>query len=272
MLKEVEEIAVASNSPNLYWALTLLPNPLIDMRGAIQFEHETIFIQFPQLRTLENDKLTPAQALKVVTDFLRTLQTLGAAENNTMLTNVLPAAWTMIQYSDAKKYLSEKEFSKERIEEMPAAQAVLIYQKQQYMGMSDNVFKWLNVPYYQSYPHLIDGEKQLSMLNQEGPKMNIFCSLLPALYRVALLQARLERNVAMLRTIEALRMFAAEHSGQMPENLDKITSVPIPTDPVTGKNFIYKQIDKQNARLEAPVEQGTEENQQRPVYILSIKQ
>lgn len=271
MLKEAEEIAGASKSPNLYWALTLLPNPLINMHTAIQFEHETIFMQFPQLRNLENEKLTPTQALKIVTDFLNTLETLGAEGNNAMPINLLPAAWTMMHYADAKKYLAEKGFSKERIEEMPTAQAVLIYQKQQYMSMSDNIFKWLNVPYYQSYPHLIEGEKQLSTVSQEGPKMNIFSSLLPALYRVALLQARLERNVALLRTIEAMRMFAAEHSGQLPENLEKITSVPIPTDPVTGKQFIYQQVDKQNARLEAPVEPGSEENQQRPVYILSIK-
>ena len=65
-------------------------------------------------------------------------------------------------------------------------------------------------------------------------------------------------------------MFAADHSGELPGSLAKITTVPIPVDPVTGKNFIYSQIDAQKARLEAPV--APAERKQQPVYELTIKQ
>jgi len=93
--------------------------------------------------------------------------------------------------------------------------------------------------------------------------------LLPALARIGVLQARLDRNIALLRTVEAIRMFAADHSGQLPGSLTEITALPIPADPMTGKDFIYRRIDARNARLEAPV--APEEIKRRPVYELSIK-
>ena len=66
-------------------------------------------------------------------------------------------------------------------------------------------------------------------------------------------QARFDRNIALLRTIEAIRMFAADNQGQLPGSLADITLVPIPTDPVTGRDFIYRRINTQNAQLETPV-------------------
>jgi hypothetical protein len=270
ILKEVEEITQMENCPNLYWALTSLPNPLVDMHSSIQFEREAIFVEFPQLKDLENKSLTPEQALEIVNDFINKIQSLGGSETSDVPINkLISAGWVMAHYSDAKKYLADKGYSKERIESMPAVQAVLIFQKQQYMEVTDNMFKWLEIPYYRSEPYLQKSEEQLSNFTNQGLKTNLFTILTPALYRISFLQARLDRNVAMLRTIEAIRMYAAAHSGKLPESLSDITSVPIPFDPVTGKDFIYSRIDVKNARLEAP--KAPAESQNRPVYELNIK-
>jgi hypothetical protein len=80
---------------------------------------------------------------------------------------------------------------------------------------------------------------------------------------------RLDRKIALLRTMEAIRMFAADNSGRLPGSLAEITSVPIPVDPVTGKGFLYKRIGARNARLEATVSPA--EIKKRPVYELTIK-
>ena len=269
MLSEIENLIQAPDSPNMYWALTSLPDPLIDLHSSLQYEREVLFIEFPGLRDLESHVLTPAQALKIISDFINKIQSMNSDLNDQPLMNLLPVGWVMIHYSDAKKFLAGKGYSQERIEAMPAAQAVLIYQKQQYLEFSDNMYKWFEIPYYQAQPYLQNSEQQLSSLSNQGIKTNLFTILMPALYRVAFLQARLDRNIAMLRTIEAIRIFAAEHSGQIPESLDEITSVTIPIDPVTGKAFIYSRIDKLNARLEAPVSPA--ESTDRPVYELTIK-
>ena len=61
---------------------------------------------------------------------------------------------------------------------------------------------------------------------------------LPHIVKLRRTQARLEQQIALLRHIEALRLYAAEHDGKLPAKLSDI-SVPLPIDPVTGKLFVY---------------------------------
>jgi len=183
---------------------------------------------------------------------------------------VLPLGWVMMHYSDAKQFLAGKGFSQGRIEAMPAAQAVLIYQKQEYLEMLDNMFKWFAFPYHQSRPYLKQGEDRIGEHHRDkGLKTNLFTVMFPALYRIAFIQARLDRHIAMLQTIEAVRLFAADNSGQLPGSLADIAFVPIPTDPVTGEGFLYRRTDARNARLEAPVSPA--ESRKRPVYELTLR-
>ena len=60
-------------------------------------------------------------------------------------------------------------------------------------------------------------------------------------------QARLDQRIALLRHVEALRLYAAEHDGTLPANLSDI-SVPLPDDPFTGKPFRY-EVDGDTAHL-----------------------
>jgi len=229
-----------------------------------------LFVEFPQLRNLESEVLSPAQASRVVSDFMKKIQTLNGGTGDVPFQGLLPVGLVMMHYSDAKEFLARKGYSQERIEAIPAAQVVLIYQKQEYLEIMDNFFKWFEIPYYKAQTHLKEAEKRLDDHHRtKGIKVNLFTTLLPAMSRIAFLQARLDRNIALLRTIEAIRMFAAEHSGQLPGSLTEITSVPIPSDPVTGKDFIYRRVDGRNARLEAPV--APAERKKRPVYELTIK-
>ncbi|MEA3227021.1 MAG: hypothetical protein U9Q07_13805, partial [Planctomycetota bacterium] len=143
-------------------------------------------------------------------------------------------------------------------------------QKQEYLEMLDNMFKWFAFPYHQSRPYLEQGEGQIGKHHRDrGLKINLFTVMFPALYRIAFLQARLDRDIAILQTIEAIRLFAADNSGQLPRSLAEITFVPIPADPVTGEGFVYRRTDARNARLEAPV--SPSESRRRPVYELTLR-
>jgi hypothetical protein len=270
-LREVENMIQRPDSPNLYWALTALPDPMIDIYPALEYEREMMFIEFPRLRGLEDEVLTPAQASAIVSDFTKKMQSFGGSVGDAFFEGALPLGWVMMHYSDAKQFLAGRGFSQQRIEQMPAAQAVLIYQKQEYIALMDHQFKSFALPYHLARPHLEEGEKALGKHHRDkGLKVNLFTVLTPALFRVAFIQARLDRHIALLRTVEAIRMFAADHSGQLPRTLGEITSVPVPSDPVTGKEFIYRRSDAQNARLEAPVSPA--ESKRRPVYELTFRQ
>jgi hypothetical protein len=75
----------------------------------------------------------------------------------------------------------------------------------------------------------------------------LFADLLPPVLPLRREQARLEQRIALLRVIEAIRMHAAEHHGQLPATLADI-AVPLPDDPFTGKPFGY-ELDGATAKL-----------------------
>ncbi|MHC4560103.1 MAG: hypothetical protein ACYS80_22685 [Planctomycetota bacterium] len=74
--------------------------------------------------------------------------------------------------------------------------------------------------------------------------------------RVHLLMNRLDRNVAALRGIEAIRLYAAAHNGKFPNELSDITQASVSDDPDMQKLIIYRRSGSK-AFLEAPTAQGT---------------
>ena len=49
----------------------------------------------------------------------------------------------------------------------------------------------------------------------------------------------MDQRIGLLRHIEALRLYAAEHDGTLPAKLADVP-VPLPVDPFTGKPFRYE--------------------------------
>jgi tetratricopeptide (TPR) repeat protein len=64
--------------------------------------------------------------------------------------------------------------------------------------------------------------------------------LKPAHDKVRKQMNHVDRKVAALQCIEALRLFAGSHDGKFPQMLSDVTEVKIPVDPVTKKSFSYK--------------------------------
>jgi hypothetical protein len=63
----------------------------------------------------------------------------------------------------------------------------------------------------------------------------------PAHERVRVLTKKLDRQVAALQCIEALRLHASAHDGKFPNQLSDVTAVSVPVDPLSGKPFVYKR-------------------------------
>jgi len=75
--------------------------------------------------------------------------------------------------------------------------------------------------------------------------------------RVHLLMSRLDRHVAALQCIEALRLYAGTHNGKFPNELSDVTEFSIPDDPVQKKPFAYSRSGSK-AVLEAPAPKGAD--------------
>jgi hypothetical protein len=114
--------------------------------------------------------------------------------------------------------------------------------------------KVLATYYYESFRTWVDeATKTLSLPAREAKQVrtnwsesfgnsldyrfNPLLLLVPSFDHVAEVVHRAERSIAMLRVIEALRLYAFEHD-QWPKSLAECT-VPIPDDPMTGRPFGY---------------------------------
>ncbi|MHC4203134.1 MAG: hypothetical protein ACYSTT_00670 [Planctomycetota bacterium] len=73
--------------------------------------------------------------------------------------------------------------------------------------------------------------------------------------KVHSLMNRLDRHVAILQCIEAIRLYAAAHEGKFPKQLNDITLVTVPDDPVANKAFVYTRTGAK-AVLEIPILKG----------------
>jgi hypothetical protein len=230
-------------APNLYWSLTALPRPLIDLRKSLEFEQRVLEFQFPDLADLDRPR-TPEQwdALlkKVRTDFERILQFEPKKEPIPPGTSANDPAAKSPDLPTAKKYLIERLHKPaDEVKAMPPAQVLLLYLVAIHTEITQDEFKAAYLPYPQAAPLLDATERRYRTPTTEA--MRYARLLLPAIRKVVGAQTRMERMIAALRVIEALRLHAAAHDGQLPEKLSEVTIVPLPNDPGTGKPFEYRR-------------------------------
>jgi hypothetical protein len=100
-----------------------------------------------------------------------------------------------------------------------------------------------------------------SLATAENPAhdaVGLFAALLPQVLKARTAQGRLEQRIALLRHVEALRLYASDHDGRLPAKLSEAT-VPLPADPFTGKAFGYN-LDGATAHLQGAASQGQEKS------------
>jgi len=237
LLNEVQQIIQAPDSPNLYWSLAGLHPPFIDIRFSINIEKDLIYLEFPQLRDINNMRLQFQQVTEI---YQKLSEALGA--NPDWEKKIMKPETIKLVYSQARKQLIDQGLSEEEVEQLPQAHVVILFQLKEYEQMRDEIFKWFNVPYWQARGPLKKTEQILAektRISEKNPTVNPFLAIFPALDHAYLTQAKLDRNIAVLRYVEAIRMYAAQHEGALPQTAAAITQVPLPIDPVTGKNFTY---------------------------------
>ncbi len=88
--------------------------------------------------------------------------------------------------------------------------------------------------------------------------------------KVHSLMNRLDRHMAVLQCLEAMRLYSAAHEGKFPKQLSDITRIPVPNDPVTGKPFIYSRSGAKVV-LEIPA-MGEETDRDTMRYELNLKE
>jgi hypothetical protein len=219
------------NSPNLYWALTDLAAEPIDLREALSYEQKIWEFSVHSVEDLDRRVLTAEEANKLAEEITHI-----ATPN--LATTLL---WAVQLEPQARKYLLEHGYTAEKLDVMPVLQLALLYRWKQFGVVRDDCFKFLLLPDGQSFDSAARSDQAVRAAYARG-EGTPFTNLLPAIHAASYARLRTMRHVNLLRTVEALRMYAAER-GRWPEKLDDIKAVPVPNDPYTEKPFEYSLKD-----------------------------
>jgi hypothetical protein len=252
MLSVVDDWVDRPGAPNLYWALTDLPRPLVSLRNGMEGERLFIDWLFPGYRELLTDPNAPLSPARVRTSLDKYIGLLDLEHSQRTWVPLMTALKT---YPRAKRFLRQQGRSAADIEAMPALQVVFLYEIHRYDVTFDNLRKWTSLPYHEAAPRVLRAlEKAKARMDQEHHS-SIEWLLLPAPTKVIQTAGRVDRKVAALRCVEAVRLYAAAHGGKWPARLEDITEVPIPLDPFTGKAFDYR-VEENWATLTGPPPAG----------------
>ncbi len=279
----LQEMVQQPDCPNLYWALTDLPRPLVDLRKGLQGEST---LTETELRPIREDAVMTEEQLEKVVSRLSGVTALGREQAGRVPRSFranlaarikdadkvrdararLFAARRSVVAGQMPKKIMSRDFlnrvldvysDKDRIGKFSPLQVILLDEKHKYEAQRDERMKLLALA-----PWEIDA---LAGVEQERGGDILFADFLPRVVPARRKQAALEQRLALLRIVEAVRMYAAGHDGKLPEKLSEI-SVPLPVDPFTGKAFVYKK-EGAAAQLRGGSPQGADKDR---VYNVRI--
>jgi hypothetical protein len=231
-LDPLQEMLEQPGCPNLYWALTTLPTPLVSVEKGVQGERLCIAVEF---RGLNEIAPMSAEQLDRFTAHLDKL--LGAGKPSAPGQGIRAIVEEQIKVegklSAARRRLIDFGFAEDRLVHFPPAQIILLDEKREFEVLRDEILKLMSLP----APH---GAALASQIKPAAERalfaQRLVEGLMPAFWR----QWNLVQRIALLRHVEALRVYAALHNGALPAKLSDVP-VPLPDDPYTGKPFQYEQ-------------------------------
>ena len=271
MLNQVEEFVQLEKAPNLYWALADLPRPFIDLRSALQGEKVGITGMLGEIRAALKDPTMPPIPIAVLKGYVNKLSMIGSFSRNPHAEMDLGLTFIAAKaYPAASKFLLENGFSHDQVDALPVTQVSLMFAMALFDQAFDDTYKWNSYPYWQAKSGLAKGRVGLNQLFEAAPEASLLTKiLLPSIEHVMFTNARLERRLALLQVVEAVRLHANQKTG-LPKRLADIVEVPVPVDPITGKAFEYT-LEGNRAILYAPPPPGETANEQNAVrYELTL--
>jgi hypothetical protein len=230
-LDVITEMIQQPDCPNLYWALTDLPCPLVDLRRGTQGDR---VVADTELKLLRDDAAMSDADLEEVVS--RVSGRVGFAREQAGLPprNVRAALAVRAKDADvvraARQRIIDAGVGKVAVEGFSALQIILLDEKREFEARRDDELKLLGFKLWE-----LDSVTRDKKLQSEA----LFADLAPGIVELRRAQGHLEQRVALLRQIGAIRLYAAAHEKKLPEKLDNV-GVPLPVDPFTGKPFGYK--------------------------------
>lgn len=243
------------DTPNLYWALTTMPSPLVDIRRPMSRESHFLYYQCNALQEVDETPRTESHWQAFTERFLSQLGALaGDIEIPDYREEPQAARGALAEhiksgYAGAREYLiTEQKMLRDQVDAYPRTQVVFLAMVRHYDHWRDEFFKWTYLPLWQTRQK-VDSDQLEQALKASSDRYG-WCTqptaaLVPGILFARVAEARCEQNIALIQTVECLRMHAATHDGTLPGSLGEL-SVPAPIEPFTGQPIQYR-LDGANA-------------------------
>ena len=242
----LEAAVAAPGSPNLYYALTELPDPAAGLADSWEQELGLPYRFAPWLRDAETLDWT---ADRWRTEWIGLVKSLQDPPGLSVMSDVqagfLVGTLLSVQLEPARAALIEDGFDPKKLDKMPPGQVLAIRQNRVMRELIDPFRVAAAAPLPEGLELAEAAEQNLRRSRQNAAAgsltepVPLASLLLPAVSQVRLAGARAQVDVASLRAVEALRAHAA-NAGSFPESLDAVEVVTVPDNPLTGEPFPYR--------------------------------
>ncbi len=257
VVRDVRDTIGEAGCPNLYWALATLPDPVIPLRHALEYEAQVYEQMLPFLKDPEHGQHSSEEWARLLREGHRTLMSLSNRPQTPQgALDAVAVGLMMRGYPLAKRELIAAGMDRQKIERMPVGQVIAIHQKRSLQYVLDESLKWGYLDYRRAKPFF---DRTAQRLREEGrlrgaatkevlPLVSVF---LNALRIWASAPPTLESQIKGLMALEAIRLHMAANEGRFPATLDEIDVVPVPICPLTGKAYEYR-LEGESAVLLVP--------------------
>lgn len=247
----LEDWVSEPGSPNIYWPLANLPAPFADMQRSMVYEGRMPYFSLPEMKQFREGHFTAQSWTSLLVRLRQYTNDFGGepalkvlARGNDSQKSMEAAVLGALIYPQAKAFLVARGASAADVEKMPVHEALERYFLLSFEEESDEIFKWNGLPAREAEAGMTAAQRMLDK-GRWGEDANVFAAmLLPSMSKARILGARLDRQIAALRIVEAIRSYAAD-KGALPETLAALAAagLPVPADPVREAAFVYEVTD-----------------------------
>ena len=225
-----ERLTEMPDAPNRYWALATMPRPLFDNPTWLANERAIFAETYPELR--EPAALDTGRAAAIYRE-LQGYAYPGSKPRDAATTR--PAEATPER---AVAYLRRRGYTDERLAGVTPVPEMLRQMVEEFHERFDAAARLVDLPFPQGWPLLRAWDEQRDKDADDGQLPTLAATFMPSLDRGYLTAARVQRQLDALRTVEAVRDYAADHGGLPPATLADCR-LPVPQDAMTGRPFGY---------------------------------
>ena len=239
-LQQAYYLSEHPDAPNLYWAIAQLPKPLINLEQSLAYEREFLFEQVKALREVDSIPKPEGYWSEFIDRFTAAIKGIGSPLDE--LTSLGKAGFTLAIGSNipkAREYLVEVEgMSNDVLDKLPNAQIFFLAVRRFYERFRDEEFKYSYLPQHARIKASTTSTKFGEFSQRYGLITLPTSTFLPAVQAAQAASLRLEQQLAMWQTIEAIRHHLATHDNKLPATLEEL-ELPAPHDPLTNGPFEY---------------------------------